>query len=192
MTFGKQGRTYRRISSQSRDALFSFGWGLTYSRFSYSQLRATKKSVSVTVTNVGKKAGAEVAQLYFLRPKMNTTIKENGIVCNQLHSNDILSNSLSDRSRYLSLDGAGSALPPVPYALAGFEKVMLAPGASTTVMFTIDSEKSLTVVNANGAREMAKGPVSVSVGGHLPSDPRAKLATNAKHASNIVTGSFAM
>ena len=98
MTFGKQGRTYRRIASQETDAIFSFGWGLSYSQFSYSKLVATKTSVSVTVTNTGAKAGAEVAQLY------------------------------------LTVEGSGSALPPVPYALAGFEKVLLAPGASTTQM----------------------------------------------------------
>ena len=130
--------------------------GLSYSQFSYSNLAATKESVSVTVTNTGKKAGAEVAQLY------------------------------------LTVDGAGSALPPVPFALAGFEKVMLAPGASTKVNFQIGSEKSLTVVGVDGSRHPATGTVSVSVGGHLPSDPRAKLLANAKHASNIVTGSFVM
>ena len=60
MTFGKQGRTYRRIASQETDAIFSFGWGLSYSQFSYSKLLASKASVSVTVTNTGKTAGAEV------------------------------------------------------------------------------------------------------------------------------------
>lgn len=130
--------------------------GLSYSQFSYSQLAATKTSVSVTVTNTGKKPGAEVAQLY------------------------------------LTLDGAGSALPPVPFALAGFEKVLLAPGTSTKVTFDIDGPKSLTLVGADGSRRPATGSVSVSVGGHLPSDPRAKLPANAKHASNVVTSSFVM
>lgn len=164
MTFGTQGRTYRRLASQEEDALFSFGWGLSFTQFSYSKLVTSEDGcsetglciVSVTVTNTGKVAGAEVAELY------------------------------------LGLDPSGSALPAVEYALAGFEKVMLAPGESQIVTFAIDAAKSLTVVGADGRRKAAVGSVAVSVGGHLPSDPRAKLAANAKHVSNIATGTFTM
>ena len=38
------GRTYRRISSQATDALFSFGWGLSYSQFAYSKLVCARQS----------------------------------------------------------------------------------------------------------------------------------------------------
>ena len=156
MTFGKQGRTYRRILSQETDALFSFGWGLSYTQFSYSKLTANKSSVSVTVTNIGKVAGAEVAELYF------------------------------------GLNNDGSALPAVKHALAGFEKITLEPNESKVVSFAVDAEKSLTVIGPDGMRKPATGTVTVSVGGHLPTDPRAALPANTKHASNIVTGTFSM
>ena len=77
------------------------------------------------------------------------------------------------------------------YALAGFEKVVLAAGASTTVTFPLRAEQ-LTVVGSDGMRQPATGTVSVSVAGHLPSDPRAKLPANANHVSNVLSGSFGM
>ncbi len=51
---------------------FEFGYGLSYTSFGYSDLRLSKKtisgddelSVSVTVTNTGRRAGKEIAQLY--------------------------------------------------------------------------------------------------------------------------------
>ena len=50
----------------------------------------------------------------------------------------------------------------------------------------------LTVVGSDGMRKPAAGAVSVSVAGHLPSDPRATDGPDAKSASNAVTGSFSM
>jgi beta-glucosidase len=52
--------------------LFPFGWGLSYTSFKYENLRLTPDAigpegtttVSVDVTNTGKRSGAEVAQLY--------------------------------------------------------------------------------------------------------------------------------
>jgi hypothetical protein len=88
----------------------------------------------------------------------------------------------------------GSAINPnliFRYALQGFEKVMLAPGATATVTFPLRADQ-LTVVTAEGVRIPATGTVNVSVAGHLPSDPRAQHPENAKHVSNVVTGSFNM
>ena len=56
----------------SKDPLFPFGYGLSYTTFSYSaptispaQITADgKATVSVTVTNTGKRAGDEIVQLY--------------------------------------------------------------------------------------------------------------------------------
>ncbi|HAY06674.1 MAG TPA: beta-glucosidase BglX [Hyphomonas sp.] len=53
---------------ESNAPLYPFGYGLSYTQFSYSGLSITPTStganVSVTVTNTGKVAGEEVAQLY--------------------------------------------------------------------------------------------------------------------------------
>ncbi|BEL07706.1 glycoside hydrolase family 3 protein [Actinoplanes sichuanensis] len=44
--------------------LYAFGHGLSYSSFRYSDVTMRPGRVSVTVTNAGKRAGAEVVQLY--------------------------------------------------------------------------------------------------------------------------------
>ena len=68
---------------------------------------------------------------------------------------------------------------------------MLTPGEAKRISFPLKPEQ-LTVVDVNGARQAATGAVSVTVAGHLPSDPRAKLASNHAHVSNVVEGSFNM
>jgi beta-glucosidase len=87
--------------------LYPFGHGLSYTTFSFSNLRVSKPEVKVgestevlvDVENTGPRAGEEVAQLYI-------------------------------HQRY------GSASRPVR-ELKGFERVALAPGAKRTVRFTL-------------------------------------------------------
>jgi beta-glucosidase len=87
--------------------LYPFGYGLSYTTFSYSNLRVSKSTaklgesveVTVDVENSGRRAGEEVAQLY-----------------------------IHQRS--------GSASRPVR-ELKGFERVVLAPGEKKTVRFTL-------------------------------------------------------
>lgn len=63
---------YRWFEQQQIEPLFSFGHGLSYSHFTLSELTLSSKAisaneslnVSVTVTNTGEVAGAEVVQLY--------------------------------------------------------------------------------------------------------------------------------
>ena len=57
----EHGRTYmyRKIKP-----LFDFGFGLSYTRFAYSDLRRTEDGVAVTLKNVGDTDADEVAQLY--------------------------------------------------------------------------------------------------------------------------------
>lgn len=62
---------YRYYDKKQIEPLFAFGHGLSYTQFEYSNLRlpaavrsGQEITVSVDVKNVGKRAGAEVAQLY--------------------------------------------------------------------------------------------------------------------------------
>jgi len=62
---------YKWYEGQQKKPLFAFGYGLSYTTFAYSGLTvdAASKTVRFTVTNTGKRAGAEVAQVYARLPK---------------------------------------------------------------------------------------------------------------------------
>ncbi|MBR5311857.1 MAG: glycoside hydrolase family 3 C-terminal domain-containing protein [Clostridia bacterium] len=55
------GRTYMY---NTKDPLYPFGFGLSYTRFAYSDLRADGREVTVRVKNTGDTAGDDVVQLY--------------------------------------------------------------------------------------------------------------------------------
>lgn len=109
-----EGKEAPRYVSSYRDApnrpLFAFGYGLSYTDFSYSEIHMDgnilkpdgKVTASVIVTNTGKTAGKEVVQLY-------------------IH------------------DVAGSVARPVR-ELKGFQKILLQPGESREVSFEIREE----------------------------------------------------
>jgi beta-glucosidase len=71
--YSMTGRTYRYFKETP---LYPFGYGLSYTKFSYSDLRLPSGPVTagqpmtteVTVTNTGDRAGDEVAQLYLSFP----------------------------------------------------------------------------------------------------------------------------
>jgi len=59
---------YRWYHAYGIAPLFPFGHGLSYTQFSYADLRIVNAVVSFTVMNIGRVAGAEVAQLYLSFP----------------------------------------------------------------------------------------------------------------------------
>ena len=95
----------------SKEPLFAFGHGLSYTTFAYSDLQvspqqigpAGRAEVSVTVTNTGRRAGEEVVQLYVT-------------------------------------DLVSSVTRPV-IELKDFTRVALAPGQSRRVKFTLTPDK---------------------------------------------------
>lgn len=99
---------YRYYDTKNMDVLFPFGYGLSYTTFSYSPVRLSAESirdtdtltVSVDVTNTGEREGKEVVQLYVSAPSC-------------------------------------AVIRPVK-ELKGFEKVSLKPGETKTVTFTLD------------------------------------------------------
>ncbi|WP_034610955.1 glycoside hydrolase family 3 N-terminal domain-containing protein [Cellulomonas sp. URHD0024] len=60
---------YRWYDTRAMDVAFPFGHGLSYTTFAYDDISATETSVSVTVTNTGPVAGAEVVQVYVRDPE---------------------------------------------------------------------------------------------------------------------------
>jgi beta-glucosidase len=62
---------YKWYDAENKPVLFPFGYGLSYTTFSYSALKVTPGKnvhVSFTVTNTGNRAGAEIAEVYASLP----------------------------------------------------------------------------------------------------------------------------
>ena len=99
---------YRFFDKKKIEPLFPFGYGLSYTKFEYSDLKVSPNKVepgkpvevSIQVRNSGTRAGAEVVQLY-------------------VH------------------DGHASVDRPIQ-ELKGFRRVSLAPGETKEVNFTLD------------------------------------------------------
>lgn len=102
--------TYTSYRDSENTALYPFGFGLSYTNFSYSNINVDKDTIakneqltlSVTIKNEGLVAGTEVVQLYIR-------------------------------------DEVASIIRPIK-ELKGFQKIMLQPKESKTVQFTIDKE----------------------------------------------------
>ena len=59
---------YRYYQTAGVPVAFPFGHGLSYTQFAYSDLHADAHSATLTVTNTGDRAGAEIVQLYVAKP----------------------------------------------------------------------------------------------------------------------------
>ena len=55
---------YRYFTTAEKAVRFPFGYGMSYTTFAYSDMAADEQGVSLTVTNTGSVAGAEIVQLY--------------------------------------------------------------------------------------------------------------------------------
>jgi beta-glucosidase len=70
-----------RYLDVSNDPLYAFGYGLSYTTFSYGDIQLSKTALageetlvaSVSVTNTGKRAGEETVQLYLSQPVASVT-----------------------------------------------------------------------------------------------------------------------
>lgn len=77
---------YRHFDKAGIQPLFPFGYGLSYTTFDYKNLRLSQTqlppdgsvTVSADITNTGKRAGEEVAELYIhaLNPKIDKPVRE--------------------------------------------------------------------------------------------------------------------
>ncbi len=62
---------YKWYESEHKEPLFAFGFGLSYTTYSYSNLKTdnAQRTVSFAVKNTGKRAGTEIAQVYATLPE---------------------------------------------------------------------------------------------------------------------------
>jgi beta-glucosidase len=156
--YSMKGRTYRYMKAEP---LYPFGFGLSYTKFAYSDLQVSKPmikndetiQVDVTITNTGKFAADEVVQLY-----------------------------LSHETGAAPAAAPGEGMPL--FALKGFQRVSLAPGASKRVSFTLGPDK-LALVDDKGNSVVPVGKIRISVAGSLPT-PRSEELGAAKAVTTEV------
>jgi beta-glucosidase len=60
---------YRYFEARMIRPLFPFGYGLSYTTYAYSGIEATPQQVTFEVKNTGKRAGAEIAEVYAILPQ---------------------------------------------------------------------------------------------------------------------------
>ena len=62
---------YKWYESEHKEPLFPFGFGLSYTTYAYSDLKAddAQRTVSFAVKNTGRRAGTEIAQVYATLPE---------------------------------------------------------------------------------------------------------------------------
>jgi beta-glucosidase len=75
---------YRFFDQEKIDPLFPFGWGLSYTTFSYSTPTAVPDgtggvNVTTTVTNTGSVSGSDVAQVYSGPPPNAAALEAQGV-----------------------------------------------------------------------------------------------------------------
>lgn len=138
------------------EPLFPFGFGLSYTQFEYSDL-----TLSNTQVNSGNSVVAEV------------TVTNTG-------------NYRSDEVVQLYLTDTDASVAVPMYALKGFERVSLWPGASTKVSFSI-TPKMMELVNEAGERMLEKGDFKVFIGGTSPSKRSLDLG-----AAQYLEGNFSV
>ena len=141
--YSMEGRTYRYMASEP---LYPFGYGLSYTRFEYSEMKASTINVNlkkkqnvdleVKLSNTGKFDAEEVVQMYI----SNLTTKAK-----------------------------------VPIAsLKEFKRVSLKAGESTILKFTITPEM-MSYINDKGQPTLEAGDIRVSIGGSSPNKRSTEL-----------------
>lgn len=126
---------YRWFDKQKITPVFPFGYGLSYTTFVYSELKAVPArdgglDVSFQLKNTGSVAGDEVPQIYLAAPTRN---------------------------------GAGAAF--AVHALAAFDRIHLDAGQSTSVTLHVPLRRLQYWSTAEGKWVKVVGPRDVMVGG---------------------------
>jgi beta-glucosidase len=125
---------YRYYDTAKKAVRFPFGFGLSYTKFDYKNLKISARKIKDTesltvtcqVTNTGKVAGSDVVQLY--------------VACND------------------------SKIIRAEQELKGFEKVFLGPGESKEVSFTLSKRDFAYYNTASSIWHVESGDYEIRVG----------------------------
>jgi beta-glucosidase len=152
---GGDSRFFSRYIDVPNSALFPFGFGLTYSSFSYQDVRVSKSAIpllqalanrgtplieaTATVTNSGNRAATEVVQCY--------------------------------------VRNLGASIEQPVRELEGFERITLEPGESKQVKFPLGFSE-LSFINGQNLPAMEATHYTVWIGGSSLADQSANFVVS--------------
>ena len=104
---------YKWYDAENKPVLFPFGYGLSYTTFSYSELKVTagnETTVSFAVKNTGNRPGAEITEVYAALPASSGEPPKRLVGWDKVHLNvgESKEVSVSVRPLYLSVYDEGS------------------------------------------------------------------------------------
>ncbi|MGI4756623.1 MAG: glycoside hydrolase family 3 C-terminal domain-containing protein [Janthinobacterium lividum] len=127
--------------------LYSFGYGLSYTTYAYSGLKLSKNKL-----NAGETLTAEA------------TVKNTGKMAGEEVAELYL----------LPPVGSNGGLSP-KQQLQGFQRILLKPGESRKVSFTL-TPRQLSEVDAQGVRSVSAGSYTIAVGSAQPGEKKARTS----------------
>jgi len=152
------GGGYRWFDKMGYIPQYAFGFGLSYTTFSYSNIIVSPASVApgevvtvqADVTNTGNVAGDEIAELYLTKPN--------------------------------------SSIPMDVKELKGFSRISLSPGQTSTVTFKLTADEMYYYDETSDTYQVESGTYTVRVGGSSDSLPLVKTfdVTNAARKPDLL------
>ncbi|XP_062184760.1 probable beta-D-xylosidase 6 [Phragmites australis] len=160
---GYPGRTYRFYTG---DVVYGFGYGLSYSKYSYSILQAPKK-ISLSHSSAPDLISRKPA--YIRRDGLDYVKTQDIASCEVLKFSVRISVSNDgdmDGSHVVLLFAKSkSSVPGFPIKqLVGFERVHTAAGSASNVEITVDPCKLMSAANPEGVRVLLLGAHVLMVG----------------------------
>jgi len=138
------------------EPMYPFGYGLSYGKFTYS-------GIKLSATKTAKNKPVE----------LTATVTNTGTMASE-----------EVTQLYLTHPAKAGVQTPL-FALKGYQRLRLAPGASQVVKFTLTPDM-LALIGKDGTAAVPSGPVTVWVGGSLPSARSLALGA-AKPATAVLT-----
>lgn len=156
---GYPGRTYRFYTG---DVVYGFGYGLSYSKYSYSISLAPKK-ITVSLGIISRKPA------YTRRDGLDFVKTEDIASCEALvfsvHVAVSNHGSMDGSHAVLLFARSKSSVPGFPIKqLVGFERVHTAAGSASSVEITVDPCKHMSAANPEGKRVLLLGAHVLTVG----------------------------
>lgn len=128
---------YRHYDTLNIPVEYDFGFGLSYTKFEYSDLKVNEKSVSVTVKNVGSVDGSEIVEVFVKNPEWGIWEDSRG------------------------------KLVRAKRELRGFSKVFLKAGAIKTVTISLDDNAFKVYSVSGGGFVTVGGEYEIQVSSSL-------------------------